>query len=159
MEIKKEIELTNKTKNTLQRHVLISILPKWADQILSGTKKWEYRRVTINAEKGSKLILYASGRLHAIVGEATIEKVLVEPVDSLIQHTAKEVPETPNEVKKAFAGKRVGCAIKLKNPIRYTTPLSLNTIRKEIPNFRPPRSFYYVSNDAPLIRLLTKGNQ
>jgi predicted transcriptional regulator len=159
MKTKKEIKLTNKTKNTLQRHVLVSILPKWADQILSGAKSWEYRKVAINAEKGSKLILYASRKLHAIVGEATIEKVLIEPVDLLIQHTIKEVPETPDELKKTFAGKKVGCAIKLKNPTRYPTPLSLNAIRKEIPNFRPPQSFYYVSNDAPLIRLLTKGNR
>jgi predicted transcriptional regulator len=159
METKKETKRTNKTKNTMRRYVLISILPKWADQILSGTKKWEYRRVAINAEKGSKLILYASGKLHAIVGEATIEKVLIEPVDLLIQHTVKEVPETPDELKKAFAGKKVGCAIKVKDPIKYSTPLSLKAIRKEIPNFRPPQSFYYVSNDTPLIRLLTKGNR
>ena len=137
-------------------YVLISILPKWADQILSGAKKWEYRRVAINAEKGSKLILYASGKLHAIVGEATIEKVLIEPVDLLIQHTAKEVPETPDELKKTFAGKKIGCAIKVKDPIRYSTPLSLSMIRKEIPNFKPPQSFYYLSDDAPLMYLLAK---
>jgi len=155
METKKEIKQTNKTKNNLRHDVLISILPKWADQIFSGAKKWEYRRVAINAEKGSKLILYASGRLHAIVGEATIEKVLIEPVDLLIQHTVKEVQETPDELREVFAGKKVGCAIKVKNPIRYTTPLSLSTIRKEIPNFRPPQSFYYISDNTLLIRLLT----
>jgi len=137
-------------------YILISILPKWADQILSGAKKWEYRRVAINAEKGSKLILYASGKLHAIVGEATIEKVLIEPVDLLIKHTAKEVPETPDELRKAFARKKMGCAIKVKDPIRYSTPLSLSIIRKEIPNFRPPQSFYYISDDAPLMSLLKK---
>jgi predicted transcriptional regulator len=137
-------------------YVLISILPKWADQILSGTKKWEYRRVVINAEKGSKLILYASGKLHAIVGEATIEKVLIGSVDLLIQHTAKEVLETSDELKKAFAGKKIGCAIKVEDPIRYSTPLSLSMIRKEIPNFKPPQSFYYILDDSPLMRLLTK---
>ena len=137
-------------------YILISILPKWADQILSGTKKWEYRRVAINAEKGSKLILYASGKLHAIVGEATIEKVLIEPVDLLIQHTAKEVPETPDELKKSFTGKKIGCAIKVKDPIRYSTPLSLSMIHEEIPNFKPPQSFYYLSDDAPLMHLLAK---
>jgi predicted transcriptional regulator len=110
----------------------------------------------INAEKGSKLILYASGKLHAIVGEATIEKVLIGPVDLLIQHTAKEVPETPDELKKAFVGKKVGCAIKVKDPIKYSTPLSLSMIRKEIPNFKPPQSFYYLSDNAPLMRFLTK---
>ena len=82
--------------------------------------------------------------------------MLIEPVDLLIQHTAKEVPETPDELKKTFAGKKIGCAIKVKDPIRYSTPLSLSMIRKEIPNFKPPQSFYYLSDGAPLMYLLAK---
>jgi 5-formaminoimidazole-4-carboxamide-1-beta-D-ribofuranosyl 5'-monophosphate synthetase len=45
-------QILDKVKNISKHYVLISILPKWADQILSGAKKWEYRRVAINAEKG-----------------------------------------------------------------------------------------------------------
>ena len=144
----------SRAKSGLRYNLLIAIKPKWAEQILNGNKKWEYRRVAVHAEEGSKLILYASGPLHAIVGEATIEKVLIEPIDLLIQHTVKEVPETAEELRRYFEGKKIGCAIKVANPIRYANQITLEDIRKEIPDFKPPQSFYYVLDGTPLMKAL-----
>ena len=87
------------------------------------------------------MILYASGDMHAIVGEAIIEKILNEPIDLLIKHTIKEVPETEENLRKSFAGHVIGHAIKVRNPLRYETPLTLATIRSQIPQFNPPRDF------------------
>lgn len=139
---------------TPRRNVVVSIQPEWANQILSGNKQWEYRRTTVNANRGSRLILYASGGLHAIVGEATIERVLNEPLEALIAHTTKEVPETPDDIRKSFAGRKIGHAIKIRNPVRYESPFTLSKIRERIPRFMPPQSFYYVPEDSALIKLL-----
>jgi predicted transcriptional regulator len=132
----------------------MSILPKWADQILSGNKKWEYRRILIKAQPESRIIYYASKGIHAIVGEATIDRVIYEPVESLIEQTANEVPEKPEELRRSFAGKELGCAIKIKNPLIYKRPITLHEIQNRIPRFRPPQSFCYIPDKSPLIQML-----
>ena len=142
------------TKFTARTNVLIAIRPGWADQILSGNKKWEYRRVALRFGTAGKLILYASGELHAIIGEATIERIIVEPIEILIAHTVNEVPETAEDLRIAFAGREVGCAIKVRNPVKYNTQITLSEIRKQIPNFMPPQGFYYVTDESPLMRIL-----
>ncbi len=139
---------------TIGKDVLIAIQPRWADEILSGNKKWEYRRTTIHADVGSRMILYASGNVHAIVGEAIIEKVLNEPVDLLIKHTVKEVPETEADLKASFSGHEIGHAIKVKDPFRYKMPFTLTMIRQQIPRFNPPQSFYYIRSGNPLLEIL-----
>jgi predicted transcriptional regulator len=137
-----------------RRNVLISLLPKWAEEILSGDKKWEYRRIRIKAQPESRIIFYASKRLQAIVGEAIIEKVICAPIELLIRQTINEVLETPEDLRESFKGKEIGCAIKIKSPIKYKKPVTLQEIREKIPGFRPPQSFYYISDENPLIQML-----
>lgn len=139
---------------TTKKAIMIAIQPLWADEILSGNKKWEYRRVTMNVIPGDRLLLYASGNIHAIVGEAVIEKVLNEPVSLLIEHTKDEVLEKEEHLRKSFAGHEVGHAIKIRAPLRYETPLTLVFIRQHVPNFVPPQSFYYVKEGNPLLEIL-----
>ncbi len=141
-----------------KNNVLLAIKPHWADAILSGDKKWEYRRVTINAEPGAKLFLYASGNVHAIVGEVTINKILNGPIESLIKHTVREVPETEEDLRKSFEGHMIGHAIKVINPTRFKTPITLATLRRKIPQFVPPQGFYYIRNGSPLFELLRTSN-
>ncbi len=139
---------------TERRNMLMAIQPRWADAILSGEKKWEYRRVTMNIKPGARLFLYATGELHAIVGEVVIEKILNEPIDALIEHTMREVLETPEHLREAFAGHEIGHALKVKNPIRYKMPFTLAAIREQIPRFVPPQGFYYVTEENPLLSIL-----
>ena len=144
------------TKTTVKTNVLIAIRLEWAYQILSGNKRWEYRRISLKDGTGGRLLLYASGNMHAIVGEATIERIINEPVELLIEHTIKEVPETADDLRKSFAGRTTGCAIKLKYPIKYNVPITLQDIRNEIPGFMPPQGFYYVLDQDPLIGVIQK---
>ncbi len=134
--------------------ILMSILPKWFDQIISGEKKWEYRRILIKAQPESRIIFYASKSVHAIVGEAGIDRIVHGSVEYLIEQTIRESHEKPEDLRKSFVGKEFGCAIKVKNPLIYEKPISLHEIQKKIPSFRPPQSFYYVSENNPLIQML-----
>lgn len=134
--------------------ILMSILPRWFNLIISGVKKWEYRKILIKAQPESRIIFYLSKDVHAIVGEAEIEKIIRGPVEYLIEQTINESQEKPEDMKKSFAGKQFGSAIKLKNLLIYKKPISLQEIQRKIPNFRPPQSFYYISKDSPLIQML-----
>ncbi len=105
------------------------------------------------AQPGSRIIFYASKGIHAIVGEAIIEKISYAPIELLIKQTVNEVLETPEELRKSFAGRKIGCAIKIKDPIRYKKPITLQGIREKVPGFRPPQNFYYLSDKSLLNRI------
>ncbi len=149
--IQKTLENT-KIKN--RKVMLLALKPKWADEILSGNKRWEYRRVTMHVEPNARMLFYASGDIHAIVGEAIVDTVLNEPLDLLIQHTVDDVPEKEADLRRWFIGRNIGHAIKIKHPVRYEKPLTLDIIREHIYKFMPPQGFYYLKDEHPLLRLL-----
>ena len=149
------IDNTLKNANIKNRNVmLLSLKPRWAEEILLGSKKWEYRRVTMHIKPGARMLFYASKNVHAIVGEALIETILNEPLDILVEHTINDVLEDKEDLKKYFIGHSIGHAIKIKCQIRYEKPLTLSNIREYIPKFMPPQGFYYLKDDNPLLKLL-----
>lgn len=150
----KDLLFSSNSKKFSRNNVLLAIKPIHAYNILSGNKKWEYRRVNMHAENNARIFLYASAKIHAIIGEAVIEKIIHETVDQIIEHTVKEVPETAEDLKRAFIGNEIGCAIRLSNPIRYETPITLTLLRQKIPGFKPPQGFYYVKEGSSLLNIL-----
>ena len=127
---------------SLQKSILISIKPKYADQILAGTKLVEVRRKFSSRWTGSRVIIYGSHPLRALLGEATI---------SAVTHAA------PSEIWRRF-GQNLGCtweeleaysgslpevnAIALTNVVPYREPLSLSQLSYLVDeDLRPPQSF------------------
>ncbi len=147
----------------MQKLVLLSILPEWTDAILSGIKKWEYRRIPPKVEDGSRVILYASANRQAIVGEFTIKKILKEPIAILVKHTLQETPHNEEDISSYFSGLDIGSALEVTNPTKYSKDITLSEIREIIPSFIPPQSFRYLSSSDPklakLIELLPAQKQ
>lgn len=131
----------------MKKVVLLSISSEMAEHILSGRKRWEYRRVSPKDRVGSRVILYASGHRKEIVGEFLMTKILREPLDLLIQHTLRETPHREEQIRAYFAGLQIGSALKVENPERYSTPISLKEIREKAANFIPPQNFRYLRAD------------
>ncbi|MCL4362908.1 ASCH domain-containing protein [Candidatus Marsarchaeota archaeon] len=131
----------------MEHYVLLSILPRWAEAILDGEKKWEYRRVLPNVAAGSKIVLYASGEMRAIVGEFVVEKILQEDVERLIIHTFQETPHNIGDIKSYFSNLKTGSAFRVCKPIRYDKPITLKEIRTVVPDFFPPQNFIYLREE------------
>ncbi len=137
--------------------ILLSIFPKWAEAILNGEKKWEYRRIPPkNITSGSRVILYATGNKRKIVGEFIVGAVLREPVLSLIKHTLAETPHTKEEINSYFFGLNMGCALEVKKYKKYEKPISLIEIKKHVPSFNPPQNFIYLRENNPKHKALLK---
>lgn len=133
----------------MSKTILLSIHPQWAEAILNGTKKWEYRRISPKLCEGFRVVLYASGKSHAIVGEFIVEKLLKEPLNKLIEHTLHETPHDKKGFWSYFSSLKIGSALKVSYPIAYQNPIPLNEIRKIIPEFIPPQNFIYLTEDNP----------
>ena len=57
--------------------ILLSIKPEFVEEIFSGRKKFEYRKAIFTNKKVTSVIVYSTMPVGKIVGEFTIEEVLV----------------------------------------------------------------------------------
>ena len=120
--------------------VLISIKPQYVEKILSGEKRYEYRRVLFKKEV-STVIVYASSPVKRIIGEFEIADILEESPAILWEKTGDYSGVSREEFFKYFSGKSKGFAIKIGKITVYpeaVDPYSGNT------KFFPPQSFRYV---------------
>ena len=68
--------------------ILISIKPKYVDLILSGSKKYEYRK--IQAQKNiDKLIIYATYPIKKVVAEVEVLEVFKDTPKNIWKKTNK----------------------------------------------------------------------
>lgn len=120
--------------------VLFSIKPMFAEKILSGEKKYEFRRVIYKNPDITSIVIYASAPIQKIIGEFDVNKVIELHPDFLWKRTSKDAGIDRKYFDEYFKGKEVGFAIKVNNPKRYSSPknLSYYGIKK------PPQSFCYI---------------
>jgi predicted transcriptional regulator len=120
--------------------VLLSIKPQFAEKILTGEKKFEFRRSIFKKPQVRVVIIYASAPIQKVIGEFTISEILYDKVDSLWQKTYKHSGITEDIFFKYFENKDWGYALKIDNVKKYKTPLCLY---KHFGLF-PPQSYAYL---------------
>ncbi len=121
--------------------VLLSIKPEYAEKILSGEKKYEFRRTLFKNSSISKVIIYASSPIKKVIGEFDIDKLLTLDIDDLWIKTQKHSGIEKDFYYEYFEGKDIAHAIKVKSTKRYRKA-------KELSSFnivRPPQSFMYLA--------------
>ena len=59
----------------MQTKVLLSIKPQYADKILSGDKKFEFRRLLYKSPNVKKIIIYATSPVMRVIGEFDVATV------------------------------------------------------------------------------------
>ncbi len=131
-------------------HVLLSIKPVYADRILQGTKRYEYRKALFSAPNVRRVFLYASSPVQRIVGEIEIEAVETGTPDEVWSRTGAHGGVTRELFFEYFSGREVAYALKVKSQILYETPIDPHGA---FASFRAPQSFRYLS-DADLPRSL-----
>ncbi len=140
-----------------ERIVFISIKPNYAFDILNLKKKWEYRRISPQLNTRTRMMIYASGEVQAVVGDCVISEVVQTQVKELIDLTIAETTSTREGLQEYFKGLKLGSALKLENPYRYERQIPLSEIRERIPDFMPPQNFFYLKvGDSKLEFLFDK---
>ncbi len=57
-------------------NVLLSVKPKYAEKIVEGTKKYEFRRSIFKRNDIEKVYIYSSSPVSKIIASFQIEKIL-----------------------------------------------------------------------------------
>lgn len=132
------------------KEIFLSFRPEYFKPLLYGIKKYEYRKRFCDEE--TKAYLYLSGKSRQVIGIMELGR----PVRlDITREKYLKYPETLKRVDKYILNKDIN-AVPIKSLALFDNPISLDEIRKEIPNFMPPQMYFVLDNHPKLKSILEK---
>jgi predicted transcriptional regulator len=122
--------------------ILLSIKPEYVSKILSGEKRYEFRKWLIQDFKNIRVVIYSSAPVQRIVGEFDVDDVLCEDPQILWNKTASVGGISKEKFLAYFAQKSVGYAYKIKNLKIYNQELKIS----DIGIYTPPQRYIYLTD-------------
>ncbi|MBT9142310.1 MAG: hypothetical protein DDT29_00704 [Dehalococcoidia bacterium] len=104
--------------------MLLPIHPEHAEDILNGTKWFEYRKVRCRTGT-EKIILYATAPVKRVLGEVEILDAIVDTPHRVWELTSDGAGISRQNFDQYFLGHKKAVAYKLGAASRYDTPLEL----------------------------------
>lgn len=120
--------------------ILMSINPKYVDEIFSGNKKYEYRKIKAKRKNIDKIIIYSTSPVMKVVAEVDVEDILEDSVENIWEQTKMYSGITKEFYIKYYKNKRNAIAYKLGNIKIYDKPKKLSDIGINY----IPQSFVYL---------------
>ena len=121
------------------RKILLSINPEHVQNIMSGSKKYEFRKVRCK-EDVQKILIYATYPIMQVVGEVDVLSVIEEKPERVWEQTADSSGITREFFDKYFEHKEKAVAYRLGEVRKYRTPKKLIDFGLSF----APQSFVYV---------------
>lgn len=123
--------------------VLLSIKPEFAEKILNGSKRFEFRKGAFKKNDAKTVVIYATMPIGKIVGQFHIEEILSDSPESLWLKTKRYAGISKSFYDSYYEGKEIAFAIKIGNVERFATPQPITSLGEKI---KPPQSFLYLNN-------------
>lgn len=125
-----------------QKTLLLSIKPKYAYSILSGTKKVELRRSIPNLNNGDCVVIYASSPIKSAIGYFVVDYSSSKELELLWKDVSSIAGLTEVEFHNYFINCNSGHAVFIKNA--YAFPASITF--ENLP-CKPTQNFRYLSKE------------
>lgn len=122
--------------------VLLSIKPEFAEKILTGEKRFEFRRV-VPKRSVERVVVYASSPVCRLVGEFTVRRVVSARPAALWRLTRSHAGIPKHYFTAYFKGRSEAHAFEIDSVLRYNEPIDPKVLRR---GFRPPQSFLYLDS-------------
>ncbi len=137
---------------------LISIRPQFAYQIFRGVKKFELRRwIGVPVEEGSIMIVYASGKVRAIIGEFKVGRIIEGSAEQVWREVMKHPsPGVDHKDWPYIKGASKALALEVKHAVLYPRKVTLDELRMIIPGWMPPLSYKVLREGDPVYELVIK---
>ncbi|MEJ9303085.1 ASCH domain-containing protein [Priestia megaterium] len=123
--------------------VLLSIKPEFVEEIVLGTKRFEYRKSIFKRKDISSIVVYATKPYGKVVGEFEIEDILVDNPENIWKITKEYSGITKSYFNEYFQDKPKGFAIQIKEFKKYEIPLDLYEFDNNLKV--APQSFCYTN--------------
>ena len=123
-------------------NVLLSIKPKYVEEIMNGNKRYEFRKSIFRCREDIELVyIYSTSPVMKIVGVFTIETIIEDHPRNLWEKFKEFSGIGEEEFFSYFGGYKKGFAIGIGNVEVFEDPIDPKNF---IPGFVPPQSFRYV---------------
>jgi predicted transcriptional regulator len=132
--------------NSPRNALLISVKPRFADALLSGSKTVELRRVAPkSAAPGDLVLLYASSPRRELVGQARVKTIVTASATQIWVDAGDRTGLTRDEFDAYFEDCTAAVAIHLEDVEELASARTLSDIRHLCAGVSPPQSFRYLS--------------
>lgn len=119
--------------------ILLSINPEYVGRIMSGEKKYEFRK-NLCKRKVDKIIIYSTSPVMKVVGEAEVEDILVDEPKKIWSITKEASGIEQSFFDEYYEGRKQAIAYKLKHVVEYDKPKMLEEYGINL----APQSFCYL---------------
>lgn len=126
--------------------VLLSIKPEYAEKILTGKKRYEFRKSIFKNSSVKTVVIYATMPVGKVVGEFDFDEVLSDSPQAIWAETSRYSGITKKFFNSYFDGRDKAHAIKVRSVRRYDIPVSLTEF---VPSGAAPQSFRYLDDICP----------
>lgn len=131
----------------LDKAILLSIRPQYADKIFEGDKTVELRRVCPRyIKRGSLVLIYVSSPVKSMAGAFEVDRVVEEPLRELWKMVRDRAGVTHQEFKAYYNGVRKGTGIFFSKVSLLPEPIKLEDLKGQMENFHPPQGFRYATS-------------
>ena len=128
---------------------MISLKEVYFNRIVSGEKKYEFRRVFAkDLNEGFLCAVYVSSPVQAVKGVVEFDAPRKMRVNEIFRLMEQEKYPFAEGVKEYFKGKEVGYVLPVKKVRVFDKPISLEELRKIKGGFVPPQSFYCLDKEG-----------
>jgi len=124
--------------------VLLSIKPKYVDEIRKENKKYEFRKSIFKRNNISMAYIYSTHPVKKVVGKFTIGEIIEDHPKNLWENLNIHAGINKNEFFKYFGDRKKGFAIEINELKLFEYPIDPKELK---PDFVPPQSFYYVEEE------------
>ena len=121
--------------------ILLSITPIHVENIMNGTKRYEFRKKACKRHV-EKILIYSTNPIMRVVGEAEVEDVLIDSPEVIWEKTEEKSGIDKSFFNQYYENRDQAVAYKLKNVVKYASPKEL----KEYGISNAPQSFQYIED-------------
>ncbi len=123
--------------------ILLSIKPEYVEKILSGTKKYEYRK-RLAKIKTSTILIYSTSPVMKVVAKAEIIDTISAAPSTLWEKTKENAGISRKKYREYFHGCKTAYAYELGQIIIFDTPKNLSEYNVAL----APQSFTYIELES-----------
>ena len=129
--------------------VILSIKPKYVEEIVNGNKKFEFRKIVFKKySKGDDIFIYSTSPVKKIIGKFRSNEIIAEHPEVLWDQLKDDSGLDRKEFFDYFQNREHGFAIGIDDLEIFKIPIEPTSM---IPNFVPPQSFQYLDNSSFLV--------
>ena len=122
--------------------ILMPINPCYVEEILSGRKRYEYRKIKPKRNNIEKIIIYSTSPVKKVVAEVEVEAIIEETPEKVWELTKDYSGITKQSYYNYYKNKEKAIAYKLGRVKKYKEPKNLS----EFGINYIPQSFIYLEN-------------